>query len=141
MNRALGIDLGTSRVGLALSDEAFLMAHPLQTLSFRSVEETASDIVTIAREKNVTHIILGLPKNMNGTEGPAAQHARAFAEHLRGLCDIPVILWDERMTTLGAQRALHEAGHNTRSSRKVIDQVAAQSILQGWMDSQCGGIG
>jgi len=80
--------------------------------------------------------VIGLPKNMDGSSGPAADKVRAFAEKLRGSVTVPVRLWDERLTTVAAQRALHEAGRNAKESRAVIDQAAAQIILQGWLDAQ-----
>ena len=81
-------------------------------------------------------IILGLPRNMNGTYGPAAEKTREFADKLRARVACEVKLWDERLTSVAAQRSLHEAGRNVKNSRAVIDQVAAQMILQGWLDSQ-----
>jgi putative Holliday junction resolvase len=84
----------------------------------------------------VSHIIIGLPKHMDGTTGAGAEKARAFADRLRGQVGCIVRLWDERLTTVAAQRYLHDAGRNVKQSRAVIDQVAAQIILQGWLDSQ-----
>ena len=89
----------------------------------------------VAKEK-VTRIILGLPRNMDGSYGAAAEKVRAFAEKLRAAVPCDVVLWDERLTSVAAQRALHESGRNVKQSRQVIDQVAAQLILQGWLDSQ-----
>lgn len=134
MKRALGVDFGNARIGLAISDEIGVMAHPLRTLAVKDgkMPERVRDVCV---EFDVGWVILGLPRNMDGSEGEASRKAREFADSLRPLLNCPVILWDERMTTLAAQRALHEAGRDTRSSRSVIDQVAAQMILQGWMDS------
>ena len=135
MKRALGIDFGDVRIGLALSDELRMLAHPMETLV--NSPQTPQRIAQIVREKMVDTLVVGLPKNMDGTKGPAAQKAESFAETLRNvLPGIRVLLWDERMTTVAAQRALHEAGRNTRKSKAVVDQVAAQLILQGWLDSQ-----
>jgi putative Holliday junction resolvase len=135
MKRALGIDYGDVRIGLALSDELRMLAHPLETLTNSS--QAAAHISQIVREKAVDTIVVGLPKNMDGTKGSAAQKAETFADTLRSsLPEARILLWDERMTTVAAQRALHEAGRNTKKSKAVLDQVAAQLILQGWLDSQ-----
>lgn len=134
MKRLLGIDLGQARVGLALSDELGMLAHPLTTLAAHPPNELNSRIVEIAREKGVEAVIVGLPRNMDGSHGPAAEQATAFAAHLRTLLPCPVILADERLTTVAAQRALREAGRSTRQTRGQVDQVAAQMILQGYLD-------
>jgi putative Holliday junction resolvase len=136
MKRVLGIDVGEARVGVAVSDELGMLAHPVETIVVRDVGDSTVRVAEIAREKDVARIVVGLPKNMDGTSGPAAQRARAFADQLRSRVPCDVLLWDERLTTVAAQRALHEAGRNAKQSRAVIDQVAAQMILQGWLDSQ-----
>ena len=133
MKRALGIDLGEARIGLAISDELGMLAHPLKTVDARA--KPMEEIVAVVKEKNIEIIVLGLPKNMNGTEGPAAEKSRAFAENLRAATNCTVKLWDERMTTTAAQRSLHEAGRNVKKSRAVIDQAAAQILLQTYLDS------
>lgn len=135
MTRALGIDHGEARIGLAISDELGMLAHPLETITVKDAEPLAR-IAAVVAEKSVTHIVIGLPKNMDGTAGPAAQKVREFADKLRERVACPIQLWDERLTTVAAQRALHEAGRNTKQSRAVIDQAAAQIILQAWLDAQ-----
>jgi putative holliday junction resolvase len=135
MTRALGIDHGDARIGVAISDELGMLAHPVETITIRDTEPLAR-IAQIVAEKSIGTIIIGLPKNMDGTTGPAAEKVRAFAEQLRGRVTCPVRLWDERLTTVAAQKSLHAAGRNTKQSRSVIDQAAAQLILQGWLDSQ-----
>lgn len=139
MARALGIDLGEARIGVAVSDDLGMLAHPLKTIVVKEVKNPASAIAALAVEEKATAIVLGLPRNMDGSYGPAAEKTRAFAERLRAQTKCQVILWDERMTTMAAQRSLHEAGRNAKQSRAVIDQVAAQVILQGWLDAQSGG--
>jgi len=135
MKRALGIDTGDARIGLALSDELRMLAHPFESVP--AGRGALERIASVVREKTVDTVVVGLPKNMNGTKGPAAVKAEAFAEAVRALVpEAKIVLWDERLTTVAAQRALHEAGRNTKQSRAVIDQVAAQLILQGWLDSQ-----
>ncbi|MEO8824883.1 MAG: Holliday junction resolvase RuvX [Chthoniobacterales bacterium] len=135
MKRVLGVDHGEARMGVALSDEAGFMAHALETIHVKTTN-ALNRLTELAQKHDVANIIIGLPRNMDGSYGPAAEKVRAFAEQLKGQISTPVILWDERMTTLQAQRALHDAGRNVKNSREVIDQVAAQTILQSWMDSQ-----
>jgi putative Holliday junction resolvase len=135
MKRALGIDFGDVRIGLALSDELRMLAHPFETVP--NSPQALAHIGTVLADKSVDTAVVGLPKNMDGTKGPAAQKAEAFAQQLRAAHpQLRVLLWDERMTTVAAQRALHEAGRTVKNSRAVVDQVAAQLILQGWLDSQ-----
>jgi putative Holliday junction resolvase len=135
MPRSLGIDHGEARLGLAISDELGMLAHPLETLP--AGPNALPRIVAVTKEKSVDSIVIGLPKNMDGSKGPAAQKVESFANTVRAaLPTMRVILWDERMTTLAAQRTLHEAGRNAKNSKAVIDQVAAQMILQSWLDSQ-----
>ena len=136
MTRVLGIDLGDARIGLAISDELGMLAHPLETIRLKEIKDPHDHIARIIVRDGVTAVILGLPRNMDGTYGPAAAKARAFADVLRTRINCPVHFWDERLTTVAAQRALHDAGRNTKQSRAVIDQVAAQLILQGYLDSQ-----
>ena len=136
MNRVLGIDHGEARIGLAVSDELGMLAHPLETIHLKETHDPLARIAAICERDRIASIVLGLPRNMNGTYGPAADKARAFAEKLRARVNCEVTLWDERLTSVAAQRSLHEAGRTVKNSREIIDQVAAQMILQGWLDSQ-----
>ncbi len=136
MKRALGIDHGEARIGLAGSDEIGMLAHPLETVYVAKTADPVQHIAKIVERDKIGIVILGLPRNMNGTYGPAAEHVRAFAEKLRAAVPCEVKLWDERLTSVAAQRSLHEAGRTVKNSREVIDQVAAQMILQGWLDAQ-----
>jgi len=136
MKRALGIDHGEARIGLAISDELGMLAHPLETIHINTTPDPFERIAQIVTRDKIGIIILGLPRNMNGTYGPAAEKARAFAELLRTKVSCEVKLWDERLTSVAAQKSLHESGRNVKQSRAVIDQVAAQLILQGYLDSQ-----
>jgi putative Holliday junction resolvase len=136
MKRALGIDHGDARIGLAISDELGMLAHPLETIHIKEIADPIAHIGSVVTRDKIGIIILGLPRNMDGSYGPAAEKVRAFAEKLRTACGCEVKLWDERLTSVAAQRSLHEAGRNVKDSRKVIDQVAAQLILQSWLDSQ-----
>jgi putative Holliday junction resolvase len=136
MNRALGIDHGDARIGLAVSDELGMLAHPLETMYLKEIADPVAHIADVVTKHKIAQIVLGLPRNMDGTYGPASEKVRAFAEKLKAATPCPVKLWDERLTSVAAQRSLHEAGRNVKNSRAVIDQVAAQMILQGWLDAQ-----
>ena len=136
MKRALGIDHGEARIGLAISDELGMLAHPLETIHLKTVPDPLARIAEIVARDQIGMIVLGLPRNMNGTYGPASEKVKEFAEKLRAKVSCEIKLWDERLTSVAAQRSLHEAGRNVKNSREVIDQVAAQLILQGWLDSQ-----
>ena len=113
-----------------------MIAQPLEFILTEPYDAFLSRLKQIIAEKEVELVFVGMPRNMDGSYGPAAEKVRAFAEKLRAACACEVKLWDERLTSVAAQRALHEAGRNVKDSRKVIDQVAAQMILQGWMDGQ-----
>ena len=136
MKRALGIDHGEARIGLAISDDLGMLAHPLETIHLKTVPDPLARIAEIVTRDQIGMIVLGLPRNMNGTYGPASEKVKEFAEKLRAKVPCEVKLWDERLTSVAAQRSLHEVGRNVKNSRDVIDQVAAQLILQGWLDSQ-----
>ncbi len=133
--RVLGIDPGEARVGVALSDELGLLAHPLETIDV-SRHDPCERISELARQKQAKAIIVGVPRNMDGSFGPAAQKARELIERLRQNVTCKVIPWDERWTTVAAERALREAGRKAKDQRSIIDQAAAQILLQSWMDSQ-----
>jgi len=136
MKRALGIDHGDARIGLAISDELGMLAHALETIHVKETPDPIARIASVVKEREIGQVVLGLPRNMDGSYGPAAEKVRSFAEKLRAAVPCEVKLWDERLTSVAAQRSLHEAGRNVKNSREVIDQVAAQMILQGWLDSQ-----
>jgi putative Holliday junction resolvase len=130
--RILGVDFGRARIGVAVSDELGMLAHPVKTIP--ASRDAAKQIVEIVREKNAERVVVGLPRHMNGSVGESAGEALAFAEELRKLLPCEVVTWDERLTTLAANRALRDGGRKTRDSRNVVDQVAAQMILQGYLD-------
>lgn len=109
------------------------MAHPLRTL--QGGPNAPTEIAAVAAEKGAGVIVIGLPRNMNGTYGPAAEKSRALAETLKAITPARVVLWDERLTTAAATRRLQEAGRNSREQRRVIDQAAAVQILQDWLDA------
>ena len=135
MIRALGIDHGEARIGLAISDELGMLAHPLETIVVKNGDPIARIAQIVERDK-IGMIVLGMPRNMNGTYGPAAEKTKAFAEKLKTKVACEIKFCDERLTSVAAQKSLHETGRNVKQSRSVIDQVAAQLILQGWLDSQ-----
>lgn len=132
MSRIMAVDLGSARTGIAVSDELGMLAQPYKTVAGG---DASLDAVKIAADEMKPSLILvGLPRNMNGTYGPAADVARAFADQLREATGCRVQLWDERLTTLAAQRVLRESGRKARDQRGVVDQVAAQILLQSWLD-------
>ncbi len=140
MKRALGVDLGDVRIGIAISDELGMLAHPVATLKADAGQPASALVAKMADEKGVETIVIGIPRNMDGSHGAASQKCRAVADELEALGRFKIVRWDERLTTVAAQRALHESGRNAKKSRAVIDQVAAQMLLQGWLDSQAMGI-
>ena len=132
MNPILALDFGRARIGVAISDELQLLAHPLETIPAN--ERPAARVVEIVREKKIDHVVAGIPKRMNGQIGSAATEVLQFVEKLRAILPCPVLTWDERLTTVAAHRALREAGKKTRHTRGYVDQVAAQMILQNYLD-------
>jgi putative Holliday junction resolvase len=132
MNPILGIDFGRARIGLAISDELRLLAHPLQTIPAN--KDSVSKIGAIVRDRKIDKVVIGIPKHMSGEIGKAANEALEFAAKLRTQIPCPVDTWDERLTTVAANRALSDAGKKTRQTRNIVDQVAAQMILQGYLD-------
>jgi len=135
MKRALGIDLGDARVGVATTDDLGMLAHPLETIQVRSTD-VQKRILELAEKRKTEIIVVGMPRNMDGSFGPAAEKTKEFIAALRERTTCQVVHWDERLTTVSAQRSLHEAGKNARAQKAIIDQVAAQILLQSWLDSQ-----
>jgi putative Holliday junction resolvase len=134
MNPILALDFGRVRIGVAISDDLQLLAHPLETIPTKDRSE--SRIARIVDDKHVDHIVAGIPRQMNGQIGTAAIEVLQFVEKLRAILSCPVVTWDERLTTVAAQRALRDAGKKTRHTRGYVDQVAAQMILQSYLDSR-----
>ena len=132
MNPILAIDFGRARIGTAISDELQLLAHPLETIAAN--ERSAARVAEIVCERKVDHIVVGIPRLLNGKIGAAASETLRFVEKLRAILPCPVVTWDERLTTVAAHRALRETGKKTRATRDYVDQVAAQMILQGYLD-------
>jgi putative Holliday junction resolvase len=132
MGRIMALDLGAVRTGVAVSDELGMLAQPWQTLPGGAAALDA--VVSAVGEVKPLRVLVGLPRNMDGTDGPAAIAARQFAVDLRARVTCPVELWDERLTTVAAQKALRASGRKARDQRGVVDQVAAQILLQSWLD-------
>jgi putative Holliday junction resolvase len=132
MNPILAIDFGRVRIGVAISDELQLLAHPLETIAAN--KRAIARVAEIVRKRKVDHVVVGIPRQLNGKVGAAASEAVRFEEKLRAILPCPVVAWDERLTTVAAHRALREAGKKTRATRHYVDQVAAQMILQGYLD-------
>ena len=129
-----GLDLGTRTIGIAVSDHARAIASPLRTLRRRKFGEDAAALIEILEARQICGLVLGLPYNMDGTEGPRAQSTRAFARNLSHRIALPITFWDERLSTVAAERALLEADTSRARRAEVIDHVAAGYILQGALD-------
>jgi len=134
MGRILGIDHGTVRIGVAMSDETEFLASPLTTV--RSGKAAVDELVSIVTEHEVRTIVVGLPRNMNGTYGPATEKVRAFIVKLSKRTNVPIVEWDERLSTVSAHNDLREAGLDGRQRKGVVDKVAARIILQNYLDAQ-----
>lgn len=132
--RLLGLDIGTKTIGLALSDTIWTVATAFETIRRTKFTKDAERLFAIVDEYQVGGLILGLPVNMNGTEGPRCQSVRQFAANTLKIRDIPIVFWDERWSTAAAERALLEADTSRRKRAEVIDKVAASYILQGALD-------
>ncbi|WP_212831150.1 Holliday junction resolvase RuvX [Catellatospora sp. TT07R-123] len=139
----LGVDVGTVRIGVAVCDPDGILATPLVTVARRlETDESVipADMLEIARlvaDHGTVEVVVGLPLNLAGVEGPAAVHARAYADRLAAvIAPVPVVLTDERMSTVAATRRLSDRGVRGRRQRAVVDQAAAVEILQGWLDLQ-----
>ena len=136
--RILGLDFGSRTVGVALSDELLLTAQGVETIERKEenkLRKTCARIETLIAEYGVTEIVLGFPKNMNNTEGERAEKTKEFREMLERRTGLPVILCDERLTTVAAEQVLMESGVRRENRKAVIDKVAACLILQGYLDS------
>jgi putative Holliday junction resolvase len=135
--RTLAIDYGSARIGLALSDPTGTLARPLPFLPAKSDAKLAREIADLTKKEEAHLVLLGLPRNMDGTSGEAAELVRAFAQELeKAIAPIPLKLVDERLSTVQAGRQLHESGKNARKQRGLIDSEAAAVLLQGYLDSQ-----
>jgi putative Holliday junction resolvase len=130
----LGLDLGSKTIGVAASDPDRRVAAPVETISRKRFALDAGRILALAAERRAAGFVLGLPVNMDGSEGPRAQSTRAFARNLARLTELPIALWDERLSTAAVERALIAADASRAARKSVIDQHAAAYILQGALD-------
>lgn len=135
MKRVMGLDIGGKRIGIAFSDPLGFTAQGHSVYARRQQEEDIQYLADLAKEREVSRIVFGLPRNMNGTEGPQAEKVRAFAESVsEALPDITIAFWDERLTTVAAHRVMLEADMSRGKRKKKVDQLAAVLILQGYLD-------
>jgi putative Holliday junction resolvase len=133
--RLMGLDLGTITIGVATSDRTRSIATPIETIARKKFTFDSARLMEIAARENIGVIVLGLPINMDGSEGPRAQSTRAFARNLAKLTSIPVVFWDERLSTAAVERMLIEADTSRARRGQVIDKLAAAWILQAALDS------
>ena len=133
-NSLIGLDLGTKTIGVAVSDTILSVATPIKTIKRKKFSLDANHLLGIISNKNCCGIIIGLPKNMDGSEGPRAQSTRAFARNFSAKTELPITFWDERLSTVAAEKALLEADTTRKRRAEVIDHVAAAYILQGFLD-------
>jgi putative Holliday junction resolvase len=136
--RIMGLDVGSKTVGVALSDAFGWTAQGLKTIEINEAkgEFGFSEVEKLIKEHEVSKMVIGLPKNMNGTIGPRGEASQFYADEINKRFGIPVVLWDERLTTVAAERILLEADVSRKKRKKVIDKMAAAMILQGYLDSQ-----
>ncbi len=133
--RLLGIDLGDKTMGLSLSDVTWTIATPYQTLKRQSDNQAIDQLITVIRTFKVAGIVMGYPLNMNGSPGPQSEKVLKFIEKLLSNFDIPVFLWDERLSTMAVTRTLVNADISRKKQKKAVDKMAASYILQGVLDS------
>ena len=135
MKRIMGIDYGDARTGVALSDLLCSIVGSTSVVPSRNRDKAIADIVRIAKEQEVGQIVVGLPRNMDGSEGPRAQLCREFAELLRDATGLEVIMWDERRTTVEAHNILSQHNYHGQKRKNTVDAVAASLILEGYLNS------
>ena len=131
--RIMAIDYGDARTGIAISDPTGLLAGYTEVIRSRRQEEVCVRIASLAEEYRVEDLVLGFPRNMDGTEGPRGERCRDFGERLEAVSGRPVVLWDERRTTIEAHGILHTGGKRMKQHRKTVDAVAAALILEGYL--------
>lgn len=134
MTPIAGLDLGTVTIGVAISDRLLTVATPAETIKRKKFGVDAQALLALLKAREAGAIVLGLPRNMDGSEGPRAQSTRAFARNLEKLTELPITFWDERLSTVAAERALIEADTSRKRRAELIDHVAASYILQGALD-------
>jgi len=132
--RVLGLDIGSHRIGMAISDELGMIAQGLKTIKRESIEKDLSEIAVTIAQLNVEKIVVGLPKNMDGTLGKQAEMVFQWIKALKKKIHLPVVAWEERLSTVGASKILLEADLSRKKRKTVIDRLAAVLILQGYLD-------
>lgn len=132
--RVLGLDLGQKRIGVAVSDEGASIAFPSGAIACRGPKKDVQAVLDLIKEREIGRVVVGLPRHLDGREGPEAEAARAFAEALHRRSGLPVETLDERWTTIEAERVLHAQGRNKKKQRAVVDSVAASIILGTYLD-------
>ena len=133
--RILALDHGTVRVGVAVSDELKMIATPLEYIPAEPFADCLARLKQILADKDVEQIVMGMPRNMDGSYGPAAEKVRAFVAALQAEIPTPIRLWDERLSSVQAQKFLRAAGHSSRQQKGKVDQTAAAILLQSYLDS------
>jgi putative Holliday junction resolvase len=133
--RVLALDFGKRRIGLAISDELGITAQGLETLQRTNIREDLRQLAQLIRDRNVTLILMGNPLHMSGAEGRQAEYARDFGDRLSAAAGIPVEYWDERLTTVAAQRVLRESGISIQKRAQAVDRLAAVILLESYLDS------
>ena len=133
MKRIMGIDYGDARTGVAISDLLCSIVGSTLVVPSRNKEKAMADLVRIAKENDVGQIVVGLPRNMDGTEGPRAELCRSFADELHRLTGLPVTMWDERRTTVEAHNILSQHNYHGQKRKNTVDAVAASLILEGYL--------
>lgn len=131
--RIMAVDYGDARTGVAVSDLICSIVGSTTVIHSRNPDKTLAELARLAKEREVSQLVVGLPKNMDGTEGARAQLCREFAQRLEEATGLPVALWDERRTTVEAHDILHAAGKKMKNHRKNVDAVAASLILEGYL--------
>jgi putative Holliday junction resolvase len=134
-SRLMGLDLGTKTIGIATSDRSRQIATPITTITRTKFTKDATELLAIATKENVSVLVLGLPINMDGTEGPRAQATRAFARNLAKLTPLAIVFWDERLSTAAVERMLIDADASRATRDRVVDKLAAAWILQAALDA------
>ena len=129
--RIIGLDIGSKRIGVAMSDELGITAQPLETIKAQDLEK----VVELVKEHEAKELVVGLPLNMNGSEGPKAKEVISLVDSLKQKVSVPVKMWDERLTTMAVEKELIRADVSRRKRKKVVDKLAAQLILQSYLDS------
>lgn len=139
MGRLVGLDVGTKRFGVAVSDPMKIFASPHEVIHAQGDKHALREVVRICSEQEAETLVVGLPLNMDGSSGPAAERVEGLVEKLKARLDIPIVLWDERLTTKTAEAALIEADTRRERRKELVDKIAAQVLLQHYMDAHQAG--